>query len=123
MKIEITVCHVGKPEVFWTEELETKEDGWPMDLGQAIIDNFNDTLKPGETARQLLSVRQLDAAPAPLAHDWEKSNLKTIIKGGKNYDTARCKACGATGKRFGLGERVTIDPRYKGRVSCPGRKQ
>jgi hypothetical protein len=55
------------------------------------------------------------AAVAPILteHDWEKTNLVTVSDRSGLYDTMRCKCCGITGKRFGLGPDVRRDPKFK----------
>ena len=56
---------------------------------------------------------RVEAAPdAPIAHDWKKTNLVTILAGGA-HDTYRCMHCGITGKRFGLSETITRDRKWR----------
>lgn len=87
---------------------------------QQTIEGFNQTLRQGEIAREVVGVR-MDAGNAELAHEWRKTNLVTIDGGGgASYDTARCERCGATGRRYGLSEHIALDKRFKNLTSCPG---
>jgi hypothetical protein len=79
-----------------------------------LIENFNDTLRPGELPRRLLKVVYLgkegegnarklrDGSREP--HDWEKSSLVTEVGG---YDRMKCSKCNITGRRYGLGDTGT----------------
>jgi len=75
---------------------------------------FNATLKPYEKARRLLEVEILERY-SKTKHNWEKTNLVTIMKAAGGYDTYKCRQCGITGKRHGL-QRITIDSRWKAEV-------
>lgn len=96
----------------------------PEQWCRTCVARFNDTLRPGESARDIVAVivtdgvREQDVA---VAHVWRKTNLVTIIAGSRMYDTARCEVCGITGKRFGLSD-ITRDPAFKaaGYTTCNG---
>ena len=45
-------------------------------------------------------------------HNFSKTNIVTIIKGGRNYDEYKCSACGIKGKRYGLSEYVAVAETY-----------
>lgn len=77
---------------------------------QGIIDRFNADLR-GSEPRTLVQV--IEEAADPVKHDWEKTNLVTIVKSGTSYDTVKCRRCGVTGKRYGIGRGETIDPKWK----------
>jgi hypothetical protein len=90
------------PTITSQEEAET----WARNT----IADFNADLRPNEAARELIDVTLLGPSKAPLQHDWDKTNLVTIIKeGSRPYDTYACTRCGAQGKRFGLDSRITPD--------------
>lgn len=133
-KVIITCNHRGQSAnrtVPWDEEYtEAAEvNGFPYghanpeQWGRALVKKFNDTLQPGERPRDVLGVRVVEltadeAAKVPIAHDWEKTNAVTIYKRGQLYDTAKCRRCGVTAKRFGVGRHV-VDPKWKKRgASC-----
>jgi hypothetical protein len=82
--------------------------------GRAIVDHFNDTLKPYEKAREFVGViepmtenfvKNPNAVDAPkvvqMLHQWTKTSLVTE-RGG--YDRMTCEVCGAKGKRYGMGQ-------------------
>lgn len=72
-----------------------------VDHAKDAVFFFNSYRKPGEKERMLVSVSPIEATEeANLPHDWGKVSLMTE-KGG--YDKMRCKRCGVTGKRYGLG--------------------
>jgi len=74
---------------------------------EATIDSFNSTLRPHERARKLLAVELLpDDTDVKrfVSHNWEKTNLITKASRGMSFDEMECKNCGATGRRYGLGQ-------------------
>ncbi len=80
---------------------------------RSIIKWFNETEpNPKAIPRQYVSSRLIDEAPAGAAHDWEKTNLVTIMSGTGFYDTYKCRVCGVTATRYGTGERFTLDKKY-----------
>lgn len=105
-KYRTKTCHVGDEKHYWYEIL------WGMDeqAPYRIIEHFNATLHPGEKARKVLKVIPLKDS-AGQQHEWEKSNLVTIMKGGA-HDTYRCKNCGITSKRYGLASVLIRDTKY-----------
>jgi hypothetical protein len=108
MKVLAIIADDRKPEG-WEEEHDLP-DGWPSVEVQRLIDRFNATLRAHEIPRRLVRiVSQEPSKPKPREHKWEKTSLVTE-RGG--YDRMRCERCGATGKRYGLGQfGVKIDPR------------
>ena len=105
----------GKYEERYTVPYGTDDDTiW--DCVEGIINNFNNTLRPGELPRTVVEIYEDDFPyehAYPLAqHDWQKSNLVTIMKGHSSYDTYKCSKCGITGKRYGLGGSVRRDKKY-----------
>lgn len=81
---------------------------------QFLIEHFNNTLRPGEYPRIVISVRPVKNTAhlentVHQKHLWKKMSLVTE-KG--LYDKYRCELCGATGKRYGLIEFVTPDRKF-----------
>ena len=98
----------------FNEQYEIDDDKDPQEFAQGLIDNFNATLRPNETPRELVEVLVLnESVHGKREHNWEKQNLMTINRGGKMYDIYKCNNCGITGKRYGLSELVTRDSKYK----------
>lgn len=124
MKITFIVAHDREPDG-WEETHETDKGGTAEERAARVIAFFNDTLRPGELPRRLIKV--VNAEDTPLkpvvnSHHWEKQNLVTVIDRLGSYDVMKCKACGATGKRFGLALTVSIDAKFKKPKfdPCPG---
>jgi hypothetical protein len=82
------------------------------DWAKATIRKFNETLRPRELPRILVSV-VLDGDSE--SHLWMKTNLVTISDPKLGlYDTLECRVCGITGKRFGLGRSgIARDKKFK----------
>jgi hypothetical protein len=57
-------------------------------------------------------------------HQWEKQNAVTVPATSKTpmHDEYKCTACGATGKRFGVGWPPTLDKKFRKLEGCPGKK-
>lgn len=116
----------------WTEEYrEGERSSFPVgepDLNvwsHNLVTRFNAGVRPGESPRYVTKIDVTEyEGVIQRAHMWEKTNLVTIMRGSRSYDTARCSACGITAKRFGIGEH-TRDPRYKSDKYevCSGRKE
>ena len=110
MKIKFTACNVGDEKNTWTEEYD-KDVIDAQKFSEDTIAYFNRTLRPGEKPRQLIKVEVIDETSIR-DHDWGKTNLVTIVKGGQIYDTLACHRCGITAKRYCL-DNIIIDPKYK----------
>lgn len=115
----------------WTEEYVEGEHGsfpqghaTPKQWARDMIAHFNATLRPGDAERVLdyVDVETFDGVQK-IPHDWEKTNLVTISDRNGIYDTAKCRACGITSKRFGVGEH-TRDKAFAGAEyeTCNGAK-
>lgn len=111
-RIQIEVKKEGS-DFSWTEDY-TIDHNDPNEWANEIIDRFNRTRKPGEKTRELIGVTILNPDGTPKReHNWEKSNLATIVRANQNYDTVKCTNCGVTGKRFGLSSAIKIDSKYR----------
>jgi len=113
MRFKITVAHKDNLGNFWDEEYDKNIDD-PKKWAEETIENFNNTLYPGEKARVLLDVI-IEDPNTRKEHEWEKTNIVTIIKRGQLYDIYRCVKCGITAKRYGLGD-IKIDSKFKAKV-------
>lgn len=113
--VKIFVRRVDKEDV-WSEDYHIADDVDASAYGQRLIQSFNDTLFPGETARVFVraeEVAYVKPEDAHIGHAWEKSNLVTVSDRRGYYDTVRCKNCGITGKRYGLAWIIQRDPQFK----------
>lgn len=121
MKIVFLVTYADAPdEDRWEETHTTDNPGPPEEIIEAIIRRFNETLRPGEKARRLIRIVSSEATkpkPFVMQHKWEKQNLVTISDRHGMYDKMKCKICGATGKRFGLGDVTPDKPKF---AKCKG---
>ena len=79
---------------------------------QFIMERFNNTLRKGESPREVVSVRNLPETPQ-MKHNWNKQSFDTDKSGTMFY---RCSNCGITGKRYGAAAFVTPD--RKSTVFC-----
>lgn len=114
MKFKIRLRDVGtqrtQTEPYDRPELTNEEAVrlWVQDT----LQKFSNTLRNGEVARELIEIQFIGPSKEKpvYKHDWEKSNLITIMpEHGRSYDTARCRLCGATGKRYGLDHEIVPD--------------
>lgn len=122
MKIKMTIKRINS-DYTWEEEYNIEAGMEPREFAENLIDNFNNTLRPNETARELIGVMVIDENSEVIRnHKWEKQNLVTIIKGGSSYDIMECSVCGITGKRYGLGGVVKRDSKYNANCynTCDG---
>ncbi len=118
----------GEPDLFFEEEYDKSRtellrgisiDGSKLSLkrlvdfwSRSIVKWFNEgETNPKAIPRQYVGSRLIDDVATGPQHDWEKTNLVTIMAGGP-HDTAKCRVCGITAKRYGIGERYTLDPKY-----------
>jgi len=92
------------------EEMQVTSQESATTDAMTMFSHFNQTLRPGENRRKPLKIVLYSGADET-PHEWEKTSLVTEAGG---YDKMRCKRCGVTGKRYGLGQgSVQIDGRYK----------
>ena len=99
--------HVKDFRADWWESYnksEVVDQASAEDVGRRMVQYYNDTLKPGERKRTFLESQLTTNSGVHESHEWEKTNLYTVMERGRNFDTAECKKCGVTAKRYGLGE-------------------
>ena len=125
MKFEMLVTHTGdtesdtsKPWVESYDKPELKTESAVRDWAHRTIEYFNSTLREFEKPRALLEVTISEEPSA--VHMWEKTNLVTIQDRGQMYDTAKCRSCGITARRYGLENSFVRDKKFsaKGFDSC-----
>jgi len=111
MKFEIKVKKVSSEET-WIETYE-KDVKDPKEWAQKTIQQFNNSLRPYEVAREIVSVNIIDSHSIK-DHDFVKKNLFTKrTRGGGTFDEMECKRCGITGKRYTLGGHVRYDKKFR----------
>ena len=114
MKFDITVVHDPEDGEPWVEDYDRRDIKTLEDANAyatAIVQRFNETLRPGERARKVVRV-QITGQSTEQNHDWSKINLVTIIDPRMGmYDLMRCTACGISAKRFGL-TNIIIDRQW-----------
>lgn len=113
MKFNMHVAHIDKEDKPWVEDynrtdISTEEDA--RKYAEIIIQNFNDTLRPGERERKLLDVT-FESNEAVAQHDWTKMNAITVSD-PRMYDIMECKICFITAKRYGL-TNIIIDRQWR----------
>ena len=114
MKFKIQVKKVGSDNSWWEEYEENISD--PQKWAEEIISEFNDSLREGEKAREVISV-EIIKKDTTKNHSWDKTNAGTLQRGGEIFDKYECNVCGVTGKRFGIGGNyVKRDHEYKAKV-------
>jgi hypothetical protein len=111
VKIRIKVKGVAGE---WTEDYDQVgiKDLWQAESWAAgLIDNFNNTLRPGESRRELLGTEIIGASTA---HDWFKrtDGMSVRFQGGL-VDVMECSKCGITGKRQGVSSVIKRDSKYR----------
>lgn len=90
------------------------EEAWFS--ARAMVQRFNETLRPGERPRVLLNVEADESTEfAKGKHTWRKWSLVTEAGG---YDIYKCETCGITGKRHGLEPEIIRDPKAKVYARC-----
>lgn len=114
--VALRVCEEENPDRSWDEKFDNVVCEDPHQWANDTLKKFNDTLRPGEKARRILSI---EASENDLAHAWVKTSFMLIegthhYKGWK-YDTYKCAKCGITGKRGALSPVIKRDPPYKAR--------
>jgi len=100
----------------WTEDYDKVEVVDAQKWAEDTVAWFNSTLRPGEKPRKLIGVTVQGESDPVKEHDWGKQNLVTVANGGAIYDVYKCKNCGVSGRRYGLGERVLRDTKFSAKI-------
>lgn len=118
MRFRLWWKEVGAPDGAATSEDLARRGHDALELGEAVMANFNETLRPGEVSRVVVRV-EANVGEGRLAHRWRKTNLVTVMnpRGRGSWDEYVCADCGVVGKRFTLGG--PVEHRSKKR-ECPG---
>jgi len=113
MKIRIKVRSLENGQE-WAEDYDQPGIG---DLQQAekwaagLIENFNQTLRPGESRRKLLVTELVGTSTT---HQWYKrTDGMSLPFRGALVDLLECSKCGVTGKRYGLSSIIKRDSKYR----------
>lgn len=95
----------------WDEHFEHPESVDFDEWIKATVAKFNDTLRPGEEPRELLSWK---IEGDDTKHNWVKrTDGMSVMFRGSYVDLMTCADCGVTGKRYGLSDVVKIDSKYR----------
>ena len=103
VKVKLTVKNKRSQ---WDEVLDIEANSVALaDLlaaAQEVVKQFNESLRPYELPRELVSVVY---AGESLAHVWCKENTVGLLDKRRQviYDLYRCARCGITARRTGLG--------------------
>jgi hypothetical protein len=115
MKFNIHVTYKDSPGEPWLEDYnrpEVKTEEQARQWAERTIQNFNNTLRPGEKARKVVDVTFEDNE-AKQAHEWQKVNLVTLIDNrGAFYDRLLCLNCGVTAERWGI-DSIRLSKKYR----------
>ena len=107
MKFKLQWKDVGGTRAFWETHEEDTTD--PQKWSEGIIEWYNSTLRPHETARELLAVEILDQISIK-DHKWSKQNITTLTSPQGLYDSVKCERCGVVARRYGLTRIVRQTP-------------
>lgn len=95
MKFIITVKNQDSQ---WEETYDKNVED-PHQWAKDTVARFNDTLRPHELPRELVSVNVVSKVNDH--HRWEKrTNGQSVLFRGRIADLMYCADCGITGKRF-----------------------
>ena len=101
----------------WTEDYDILGIGdngnvqQALDWGVELIRRYNDTLRQGESIRELISV---DIVGKSTQHDWVKrTDGMSVGFRGAIVDKFECAKCGITGKRYRLLGGIKRDSKYR----------
>lgn len=129
MEFRMQVKPINRADSWWEDynKPEATDQASAEVAAQKIVDYFNSTLRPHESAREILAVEftpntNTSASSAPktsVARAWEKTNLVTVHERGQYFDRLVCPSCGITAKRYGVSS-IVIDSKFKakGYKSC-----
>jgi hypothetical protein len=100
----------------WEEVHKIPDNLDPEETIRINVDRFNRFNRRSYIFVKLVRKRK---GSSKQVHEWKKVSLVTE-KGG--FDKMKCCICGATGKRYGLGQNiVTVDSKYD-RTYCTFKK-
>lgn len=122
MKIKMEVKNLNT-DYTWKETYDIESNIDPKLYAEQLIANFNATLRPNESPRELVGVEIIESNSEVIhQHDWSKQNLATLKNRNGYYDAMKCSRCGVTGKRYGIGSGVVRDSKYKAKCygTCEG---
>lgn len=116
MQFKIQVKPKNRNDSWWEpyNKPEVVDQATAERAGQALVDYFNSTLRPGESPRTLLAV-MLEGNAVQESHQWVKTSLTGLYERGRLFDRMRCEGCGITGKRFNLITTVK-DPQFRAKA-------
>lgn len=110
-KIKAVIGHENSDRG-WEEEFDIEDDVNAEEFVSSLVSHFNNTLRPGEQRRKLISVSDT-GEKGTQNHKWSKTNVITIRGRNGLYDTVVCDICGITGRRYGIGREVIPDREYR----------
>lgn len=119
IKMKVLIINTGREN---EEEYDINNDLDPTEYAQNLINNFNNTLRPNESPRKLMSVEVIQQhSPVTSQHDWEKTNLVTLNGRKGLHDILKCSKCGITSKRYGFSS-IVRDVEYGAKAfdTCEG---
>ncbi len=124
MKFRMETGHQGKDDAWWEnyDKEEVVDEASARQWAENTIQQFNDTLRPGEGARRFTGRVEL-LGEGSKEHRWHKLNWNTKADHRGSFDMMRCERCGAEGRRYGLGERgIKRGAAWKAKkwIKCPG---
>ena len=112
MKFRIFCKNKGTDDSTGHWEDYDKEVEDPQSWAKQTIENFNNSLKPGEQPRELLKVEILGEGNK--FHDWiKRTGGMSVMFRGQCVDECYCSRCKVTGKRFGLSRFVKRDSKFR----------
>lgn len=96
------------------DEKSTWEEGWcvpeNVDVEEFVSKEINDFNKERGYSRSFVGIKRKRSIDMKQTHNWDKVSLVTE-RGG--FDKMKCTICGATGKRFGLGQNgIRVDSKF-----------
>jgi hypothetical protein len=114
-EMKFRICVKSQNREAWWEDYDLVTDDCQK-WAEVTVANFNNTLKPFETPRELIAVEMITSGNEKF-HDWSKltSGMSVMFRGSV-VDLMICKKCGITGKRRGINSSVIIDTKYKRKV-------
>lgn len=106
-KIRTVTAIISSGKDKWEENHPVPEEKNPLSYIKQIVDSFN---KERGYDYEVIRIVRKRRGKTKQQHNWAKKSLVTE-KGG--YDKMVCTNCGATGKRYGLGNYgVKVDSKY-----------